>query len=460
MAEYEHTQSEKDLNKILKLNQDSSTAIFKNEEKQNEVLDQSISSSEELLQSLGFALPEKQKVQGRTITELANGAPHKDFNVILSEANSKYSHDISFDDLLTQKDFSEAFTRLDEINEEFSRKTSIVNKTDIIFLGIAIALQTAKSLLFGQIAKQFDYGNSFDPDDRLPHNDESIEKEHRRANDEFKEKHEKQGHGYWMNILYQTPPFDITRGSPDIGRKMEGGYHRVHTLGHDPVLGWIFGTMNILTDTITFEDFQTNRVIRTDPVTKAKKMKITPERVFIGTLVQESIEMIKADTLNLPAAVFAEAQHLKSDEFTKLGLPVPILETINSEFASKLYKSNYDALCFSRDMKIVSVSATISLLFDMIIGLVHALFNKERIDKELYEVRTRKILLVSNSIAASSNIIQTYITKNPKNLDIGSLLVTVSHLFSDLRFISRVKEEFVRSELDKDLKKELQFLGI
>ena len=43
--------------------------------------------------------------------------------------------------------------------------------------------------------------------------------------------------------------------------------------------------------------------------------------------------MCKADYLNLPAAIFAQGCHLKSDKFTKLGLPVPILETINPEFA-------------------------------------------------------------------------------------------------------------------------------
>lgn len=57
--------------------------------------------------------------------------------------------------------------------------------------------------------------------------------------------------GYWINLLYQTPPYDITVGAPDLGINMGGAYHRLYTLGHDPVLGWIFGTANILADTIT-----------------------------------------------------------------------------------------------------------------------------------------------------------------------------------------------------------------
>ena len=41
---------------------------------------------------------------------------------------------------------------------------------------------------------------------------------------------------------------------------------------------------------------------------------------------------VKADPLNLPAALFAQAQRLKSDGFKKLGLPVPILPSIKQEF--------------------------------------------------------------------------------------------------------------------------------
>lgn len=450
MGKYDYTKEEKDFNKVLKMNQNESFSLDKRSSSQISKLDESINSSEELLKSLGYKLPTKtlSKNEINLSSELQE---IKSYEYLVRKANAEIQSDVELEDLLSGKDFQEAYKRVDDIHEEFSRKTSIVNKTDLIFLGIATALQTTKSLLFGHFAKNYDYGNSFDSRERLAHNDKSIEEEHRKSNDEFKTRHEKHGHGYWMKILYQTPPYDITKGAPSINRNMEGGYHRIHTLGHDPILGWIFGTANILTDTITFEDFQSNRVVR-------EPMKITPESVPLPILFSESFEMCKADSLNLPAAIFAEGCHLKSDDFTKLGLPVPVLETINSEFASELYKSNYDALCFSRDLKIVGASAGISIFIDMIIGLVHGLFNKEKIDKDLYEVRTRKILLVSNSIASTSNIIQTMITKNLKKLDIGGLLITLSHLFMDFRFMARIKDEFIRQELNKDLINELNRL--
>ena len=96
-----------------------------------------------------------------------------------------------------------------------------------------------------------------------------------------------------------------------------------------------------------------------------------------------------------------------------------------------------------------------SKLFDMIIALLHGLFRKEDEDKDLYEVRSRKILLISNAIASSSTIINASITSNPKNLDIGSLLNTVTHLFTDVRFILKIKQEFIESEIAEKVQKEL-----
>jgi hypothetical protein len=40
--------------------------------------------------------------------------------------------------------------------------------------------------------------------------------------------------------------------------------------------------------------------------------------------------------------------------------------------------------------------------------------------------------------------------RNPKDLDIGGLLITITRLFSDTRFILRIKQEFIEQQLDRD----------
>lgn len=462
MSKFKYSDDEMDINKVLKMNQDLSTSLLNDSDLQTtrSAADSNIDSSLELLRSLG---------KNREILEMSTQVAEKEhdrtlecrpqletWEEIVQQANLHEPNPVVLEDIITESEINSAFEELNEITKQFSRKTSIVNKTDLAFLTIATALQVAKSLVFPYVADKFDYGKSFDPSERLEHNNNSIEKAHREANDKFREKHlENHGAGHWIKILYQTVPYDITKGSKDLGINMGGMYHRMYTLGHDPIWGWVFGTANILTDCITFNNFHTNRISRVDPITGGKKMIITPEVVFMGQMFKECYEDVKADYLNLPAALFAQAQHLKSDEFTKLGLPVPILSSINEKFASKLYSEHYDALCFARDAKIIGASFIVSKLFDIIITLTHGLFRKEDEDKDLFEVRTRKILLISNTIASSSTIINTAITKNPKNLDTGSLLNTITHLFSDLRFIARIKQEFIENEISDRMMKEI-----
>lgn len=223
---------------------------------------------------------------------------------------------------------------------------------------------------------------------------------------------------------------------------MGEAYHRMCTLGHDPILGWLFDPMNILTDTITLNNFKTYRVTRAP-------MKLTKEIAPMIGLFQESYNYIKDDFLNLPTAIFAQAQHLKSDKYTKIGLPVPVLSSFNEEFASKLYRNNYDVLCFSRDLKIIEIPFAVSKIIDMVISLTHGLFQKSDEADDIFEVRTRKILLVSNAIASSSTIINSVVTSNIKKLDMGNLLNTIAHLFIDFKFITKLKQEFIRMEMGK-----------
>ncbi len=462
MSRFEYSRDELNMNKVLKMNQDASRSMLADEDmsQTRSCADTNIEASLELLCSLG----KNKDISKLSADIVANGEDRRSehrpilesWEEIVAQANLHEPNKVVLEDIMSEAEIQSAFAEIDAIEEQFSKKTSIVNKTDLSFLAIATALQVVKSLVFPYVAERFDYGKSFDPSERLKHNDKSIEKAHREANDKFRDKRiEKHGTGQWINILYQTVPYDITKGSKDLGINMGGKFHRMYTLGHDPILGWVFGTANILTDCITFNNFHTNRISRIDPMTGAKKMAITPEVVFLGRMFGECYDEVKADPLNLPAALFAQAQHLKSDEFTKLGLPVPILSSINENFASKLYSENYDALCFARDVKIVGASFVISKLFDMIIALLHGLFRKDGEEKDLYELRSRKILLISNAIASSSTIINVSITSNPKNLDIGSLLNTLTRLFTDVRFILKIKQEFIDSGIAERVQKEL-----
>lgn len=460
MGKFKYTKGEQEINKVLKMNQMISKETYESMSDTRAVADSCIAESEKLLRSFGMgAEVDKTKREAHTAAQNAKFTYKPEpraWDTLVTESDAMIPEPVVLEDILTSAEIESAFKELDEINAAFSRKTSIINKTDLIFLAIATALQVIKSLLYPYIAQKAGYGDSFNPENRFDHNDKVIEKAHKSSNDAFKSKHQKRNpNGYWINMVYQTVPYDAIKGSASAGLGMSGVNHRVKTLGHDPILGWLFGTANILTDTITLNNFSTYRVTR-------NPLAITPNMIDPVTLLAECMEMIKGDKMNLPAALFTQAAHLKSDVYTKKGLPVPILGTFNESFATELYKNQYDALCLVRDAKFIAGSAGITLLIDMIISLVHSLFyNADRDgEKSLYEVRTKKILLISNAIASTSSVIATCITQNPKNLDIGGLIVTVMHLFSDIRFMAKVKKEYIEGEIDKKLQAELDELDV
>lgn len=74
-------------------------------------------------------------------------------------------------------------------------------------------------------------------------------------------------------------------------------------------------------------------------------------------------------------------------------------------------------------------------------------------ERNLHEVRTRKILLTANCISSNSNIIYAaykgYIAQNPaagaSALDIGGFIETAHRIASDRAFIQKIKKEFLEN---------------
>lgn len=373
---------------------------------------------------------------------------------VMHKTNEMVQDEIILENLLSSEEFQYCINDIKRINNEFASKTKL-SRVDISFLLVATALQTVRWIILNRLLG--DIGESIDGSSRMDHNDKSIKEKITERNKWFQSKNSEHGHsesakGYksWEQIVFSSAPYDTTVGSPLFNENLGGKYHRYRTFGHDPVLGWIFGTANFITDTITLTNFNSYNISR-----DGGPHFDTPTDFL--TIFMNSIDSIMEDYLRLPAALFAQFVHLESDAFTKLGLPVPILEAFSESMAGKLYKSQYDSLCLVKDMAIVGSQAVLSILINMIISVIHGFFYDEKRDglREHYEVRTRKILLYSNILASSGNIIYLIGTEDIGKLDAGGLLVTISRLFSDNRFITKIKIDFINKELDKITQEEL-----
>jgi len=358
---------------------------------------------------------------------------------------------------------------LNRLEQTFEDRTSL-SKTDCVLLFLATALQLVRIYLLPKFEEKYKQ------EDRIPHNDDTIKKmEHEEIN-KYKKDHQhwtsikgKKNYRSWQEIAFTVKvPYDATRHSGEgfNNRNMHGGQHRVKSLGHDPVLGWIFGTCNIITDTITIapECKLGEKKIRI-PYVESYDVDMGSNfcwknRTSTFSVFNNSIESVKEDKHRLAAAVFAQGLHLASDKYTNLGLPIPFLSLIDQDEAYEIYKKGYDYLDYNYDIQILSrtmKSAERAMLINAIISRLHFLFYnpQEEPNMKLYAVRTRKILSYSNLLATTSDVIQTAFRvyngdKNAlENFDIGGFLVTLYRLISDVTFIQKIKEEFIFKEWDK-----------
>ncbi len=159
----------------------------------------------------------------------------------------------------------------------------------------------------------------------------------------------------------------------------------------------------------------------------------------VGGMLERAVSYSRDDPKLLAVSVARQAIHFGSDYFTKQGLPVPLVSTINNEFAQKMLTE------WHIDMWSITRGMTLATFINQLISIMHRLFcdgTNER-ERKLYEVRTRKILSYSNLIATSSNIAVVAVTHDFKKLDIGGMAVTIYRLITDAKFIRQIKEEFI-----------------
>jgi len=332
-----------------------------------------------------------------------------------------------------------------DIDRQFATATKL-NKVDISFLFFAVALQVVRQYFLTNFKERLD--------------DQTAAKQTKGHTKEHSDRSHKWYRPDLNEIISNPVPFDTTFGSPDFDLNMGGGFnHRSSTLGHDPILGWIFGTMNIATSTVTLWNFNSYHVKTGLDALERSKDKIT-NKANTGKIIEVSADrLINEGTegkIIIGSSLLKEAIHLKSDVNTKASLPIPVVSTISPALAKKLADFGFDMA----NVNTVLSQAVLASLINTVIAMIHGLLKKESESWNLYEVKTRKILSYSNLIASISNIIAVTIgtavgvaTQNPdmvkkslSYLDIGGYMVTIYRIVTDYNFIKQIKQEFLEKE--------------
>lgn len=347
---------------------------------------------------------------------------------------------------------------IDRIRDEFMQQTKL-NKTDMVFLATATALQCVRQYILTPFRERVNDQEAAKKVKESAENNPILNKISPDIADSLKNgESSDRRHRYYMpsleEVITNPVPFDANIGANGMLAGAGNMGHRGATIGHDCILGLIVGTANIATSTIT------NFKLQSYHITTGNKRDIFGNRANTLMVFEKAAEKLLSDDEKygrpvVAAALIKEIIHLQTDIGSKKSLPLPVVTSLNPAFASELSGYGLDmanVLDFGKQ-------ASIAILINSIIAMLHSLYgglfdenmksDPSKRDKELYQVRTRKILLYSNVLASSSNIIYCALSENWEKLDLGGLAVTLYRIFSDTRFIRKIQYEFLNSRLDE-----------
>ena len=265
------------------------------------------------------------------------------------------------------------------------------------------------------------------------------------------EEHSNRHHRYYNpsldEIITNPVPFDANIGAN--GALTGGGRmgHRVTAIGHDPLLGYVFGTANIATATLT------NHLLQSFHIATGERGDYFRNHASTSLVLLRTKEKLFNEGLEgkkkVAASLIKEAIHLKSDIGTKHSLPVPVVSVVDAKLASELAERGLDML----NIVTVGKQAAFAGMINMLIAMLHDLcYDGSVCDRKLYSVKTRKILMYSNTIATVSNVIVTALLayagseEAVKNFDLGGFAVTLYRIVTDRKYIKEIKQEFLANE--------------
>lgn len=364
---------------------------------------------------------------------------------------------------------------LEELDAEFESQTGLKGN-DVKFLFAAVALQLTRIVILNELTKTETAGSSNRNETKLHEFQEKLLGKFN-TGEAVKER------PYYASmehiITKMGVPYDATAGLtekslsvmmnknrewdfdlsemiPDEKLSLfKGANHRFATLGHDPILGLLFGTGNIMTNTITcvktplavggigIPVLTTNHVVFTSDYKDPRIATYGSTTVML----KETIERTKDQPSAFVASLIKQIIHIGTDLYTFCGIQIPGANLILSNTQVEKMTSYIS----TGDIIKVGSSAKLAELINLLISTLHALMydSSMNISRDLYNIKTRKIIMYSNVIATGSNVLWVggnVLAGNEgaiKQLDIGGLIVTIKRLMSDTKFIRQLKEEFV-----------------
>ena len=431
MSKYNYSELEQQINQVLLHQSRELEGINKLD---SVALESRISESESLLKSLGYELPEQL---------LVNATKKKPVMVVPTweslciEAEQAVGSNADLESIFSTEELKENSAAIQQMNREFNMLHHL-DKYDVAISVAAGLLAAAVDILLVGIPQKTPDGLSA-----------GKLSDFIRA--EFDKKFPEEEMTKLANSKVSKVPYDAqdNRHTSINVEGLSAYYHRLLSLGHDPLLGFVFGVADILTGRMTTID---------------KSGKIVSQVMEVYADRKES---------DVFAALAKQIIHFKSDITTSMGLPAPLMSLFNllqfgsigeeeltiAEIVQGMYYEGYDFIHFC------SMSVPV-MLAEVVVRLGYAFKRikegysiKDSIPVSLNRDKHPKLatmLFIGQTGAAAINAGKVYFTKNPMAINYPQWIAFAKYSYSQLKWALLQKPELRDRYVSGRLYDELQ----
>ena len=258
-------------------------------------------------------------------------------------------------------------------------------------------------------------------------------------------------------ILQDSIPFDM----PD-----NEFFGREDALGYNQWLGWIFGVINIMTDTVTTKQMRSFVVnqpsIAGHYPTIAQKIS-TPIHLMLPVMTSRNIKdsllaavVREAGVLHITKAPPQEVARVLTRTFQEEQKNISMLQEVGSAAQVLPPKLGVGSTVMS-----ITRDTAIAAFLNQLITAVHALLYDPEQDGavETYTIRTNKILTISSTIATVFNSIPALIEQNPAKIDYAGVITTCLSVFNSTRFWIDVKTNYLVSVYQPGVEEQMSLVN-
>ena len=401
---------EQEINKVL-VHQDMMLKEIQEKRKQASQFDTSV--AEKILKSRGYDLPQrKDSVAPLNKRRVVVVRP---WNEILEEADKFVVGECEIESIFTEEELQQNKEAVRLMNEEFNQIHHL-DKADVAIGALAGMVGAAVDILMVGIPEKTPEGLKAGPLSNY-------------IRDYFDRKFPEEEMKKLANSKESKVPFDAqdNRHTTIRVEGLSAYYHRLLQLGHDPVLGFVFGVADILTGRMTTID-KTGKVV---------------SQVMENYADRKETEIFKA--------LAKQIAHFKSDVTTSMGLPAPFMSMFNllqfgdigeydqtiAEIVQGMYYEGYDFIHFCSMLiptMLVEVIVRMGYAFKRI-NEGHAI--KDSIPVSLNKEKHPKLatmLFLGHSAATAVNTGKVAFTENPMAINYAQWIAFTKYSYSQLKW--------------------------